>query len=135
MDETQSHMKQILKPIVLCNEERNNCNYLCLKFDSHSRHDCLGSHRCDEKCKYCVRDSGNDYGSILTCGLVSVHSGSIHECKSKHHKCGKHCQVTQQCGKLQLAFVQVHSHDHVYVIKKFMIVLKNVTIVFLRKKL
>ena len=97
--------------------ENNGCKYLCLlpKYHEHeaiARHDCYGSHRCEEKCDYCSRDlkNWNEQVSDATqitpgqpladvelqeCGYSAGHGG-LHDCnrKDKYHSCGKECSLS-----------------------------------------
>ena len=106
VQETETLMKRILKPIVLCQSKCSKCNYLCLKHKSHSSddHDCLGSHKCNKMCTYCTDhfNCGNikfniDHVDVLSCDLPSGHDGT-HDCYVMFHACGKPCQVTDQCN-------------------------------------
>ena len=104
IDETELTMKRIIKPIVLCRTKCEKCNYLCLRFDTHSVHDCSGNHKCDEKCSHCIKESKIDGDSddlsvsIIGCVLESGHDG-IHDCKKLFHQCDQECQITEQCDQ------------------------------------
>eukprot|EP01119_Soliformovum_irregulare_P015879 TRINITY_DN4538_c0_g1_i3.p1 TRINITY_DN4538_c0_g1~~TRINITY_DN4538_c0_g1_i3.p1 ORF type:complete len:2418 (+),score=551.37 TRINITY_DN4538_c0_g1_i3:532-7785(+) len=109
-DRVETPIAELEKRWTLCLLKCDSCYLGCLRQKHHDLdkgHSCLGHHKCQLGCTYCLQD-----GEHHPCGDPMGHDG-IHNCGVKSHTCGKPCAFNSyvNCNKTCSLTVD-HSGDH-----------------------
>mmetsp|Transcript_22245 Transcript_22245/g.37245 ORF Transcript_22245/g.37245 Transcript_22245/m.37245 type:complete len:1360 (-) Transcript_22245:841-4920(-) len=115
--EVTTELTNLSRIWTLCGLKCDRCYYACLLSKYHAAdHSCVGAHKCEESCSYCLADrdkysdtmsefsdtmsvSGLDSPDFdrphpeVKCGDLAGHAGQ-HDCRAGSHTCGQTCHLS-----------------------------------------